>query len=94
MNGEKMNEISNIIISATTTYYLFSDKIRNYCENKKSLCVFSIVVECAEKIFENIDKPSIDITLREVNNLPTYLKKTAIKWIILVMIIIIIYIQI
>ena len=79
LNGEKMIQIDGNIVATTTTYYLYGAEIRSYCKNKDALCVFTLEVEYFEKIIESTKNPMIEITFREVLNVPTYLQKGSAK---------------
>ena len=79
MNGIRMYQIEDIIIATTTTYFLYGAEIRTYCKNSGALCVFTLELEYYEKITESTSDPMIEITFREVKNIPTYLQKSNAK---------------
>ena len=70
LNGKIMLE--NITISVTQTYYLFGNEYTSHC-NRGELCSFSLDVEMEEKIVQT--NPMIEITFREILNVPTYIQK-------------------
>ena len=74
INGKPIEQITDVIIAVTSTYYLYSGQIMTFC-NENELCIFSLEVEYKEKIIESTDNPMIEITFREVKNSPVYLQK-------------------
>ena len=70
LNGQLL--IKDLNVSVTQTYYIFGDECTSYCK-KGELCSFSLDVEMVEKIVQT--NPMIEITFREILNVPTYLQK-------------------
>ena len=70
LNGQLI--IKDLRVSVTQTYYLFGNEYTSYC-NRGELCSFSLDVEMEEKIVPT--NPMIEITFREILNVPTYLQK-------------------
>lgn len=64
--------IANLNISVTSTYYVNAWDLSNYCDNEQ-LCSFSLDVEMVDQIVPT--NPMIEITFREILNVPTYLQK-------------------
>ena len=72
LNGQLVPHISDLNISSTSTYFLFKDEFLDYCEADE-LCMFRLEVEMVEKIVPT--NPMIEVTFREIKNIPTYLQK-------------------
>ena len=70
LNGQLI--IQDLKVSVTQTYYLFGNEYTSYC-NRGELCSLSLDVEMEEKIVPT--NPMIEITFREILNVPTYLQK-------------------
>ena len=72
--------ISNYKITRSQIYYIPSSDIRNYCE-ADSLC--SVTVEAsydrALDVLDRTNDPMIEITIREIKNVPSYLQKSQAK---------------
>ena len=72
LNGQNLETSGGYHIAVTSTYYMYASEMASYCEKDK-LCSFILDIEMLEKIVQT--DPMIEITFREVNNLPAFLQK-------------------
>ena len=90
LNGQKIKDIQNLKIAVSSTYYISSKQIKEFCKIDK-LCSLNLDIGIIEKIV--VINPKIKIKIRETDSIPTYFQKTYIIWIMFVEINFIIYIQ-
>ena len=64
--------IENVSVAVTSTYYIINWDIDYFCKSVQ-LCSFSLDVEVEGEIVQT--NPMIEITFREIKNVPTYLQK-------------------
>ena len=72
INGKVMDTINNLQVAVTTNLFVGSQDLRDYCKDTP-LCVFNLEVEMFQKIVQT--NPMMEVTFREVLNVPTYLQK-------------------
>ena len=72
LNGKNMTGIENRVVAVSTDFFVGNEDLRNHCGDSK-LCIFNLVIEMTEKIVQT--NPMIEVTFREVLNVPTYLQK-------------------
>ncbi len=70
LNGQKI--IDNLQIAVTSTYFLYSEEFQLNCKDEQ-ICSLSLDVEVEKEIVKT--NPMIEITFREIKNVPTYLQK-------------------
>ena len=74
LNGQLLFKDESVAV--TKTNYMLGEELSSYCK-KNELCSFSLDVEMVEKIVTT--DPMIEITFREILNIPTYLQKGSAK---------------
>ena len=72
INGELSDSIYDFGISVTTMFYMATYDLTRYCKKNKP-CSFALDIELREKIVQT--NPMIEVTFREVLNIPTYIQK-------------------
>lgn len=72
LNGKVMDTINNLQVAVTTNLFVASKDLRDLCKDTP-LCVFNLEVEMIQKIVQT--NPMMEVTFREVLNIPTYIQK-------------------
>ena len=72
INGVLFDSIFNFGVSVTTMFYMRNIDLALYCKKDKP-CSFNFDIEMREKIVQT--NPMIEVTFREVLNIPTYIQK-------------------
>ena len=72
INGELSDSIYEFPIAVTSMFYIPTYDLTRYCKKDKP-CSFTLDIELREKIVQT--NPMIEVTFREVLNIPTYIQK-------------------
>ena len=72
LNGQVLDTINNLQMSVSTNLFVGAQDLRYLCKDTP-LCAFNLEVEMTQKIVQT--NPMIEVTFREVLNVPTYLQK-------------------
>jgi len=72
LNGKKLESFWDYHVAVTSMYFMHTYDLTPYCEKDK-LCSFILDIEMLEKIVPT--NPMIEVTFREILNIPTYLQK-------------------
>ena len=72
LNGQKIKDIQNLKIAVSSTYYISSKQIKEFCKIDK-LCSLNLDIGIIEKIV--VINPKIKIKIRETDSIPTYFQK-------------------
>ena len=76
LNGHVMEDIQDYDVAVGSMYYMTPFDLQVYCKEDQ-LCAFTLDVEMRNKIVQT--NPMIEVTFREILNIPTYFQKGSAK---------------